>query len=177
MLVDSIAMQKELLVYPPFMEPYFAMVPESDVLHALEASGKEWHHLMESVSTHFQDFAYAEGKWTLRQMAQHVNDTERIFGYRALALARGEKQALPGFDENEYARAGRKNLPDWNALLTEFLALRKANYCLFSSLSNEALLQLGTANGSPIQPMAIGVALAGHVRHHVRIALERYLNA
>lgn len=168
-------MQKEQLVYPPFMEPYFTLVLEDTVNEALEASGREWQNLLSSTPPHFFDFAYAEGKWTLREMIQHVNDTERIFGYRALAIARGEKQALPGFDENQYAQTGKSDLPEWAFLLDEFAALRTANILLFRSLSDSTLLQLGTANGSPIQPMAIGVALAGHVRHHARILRERYV--
>jgi hypothetical protein len=170
-------MQKELLVYPPFMEPYFALVSESSLGEALANSEKEWENLLASISNDRFDVAYAEGKWTLREMVQHVNDTERIFGYRALALARGEKQPLPGFDENKYALTGKRDVLSWELLLEEFSALRTANRLLFKSLSNEALLQLGTANGGPIHTMAIGVALAGHVRHHARIVLDRYLTA
>jgi hypothetical protein len=168
-------MQKDQLVYPPFMEPYFSLVSEETMLDALIASNTEWQHLLGSWPTHLQAHAYAEGKWTVQVMLQHVNDTERIFGYRALAIARGEKQALPGFDENLYAVSGERDLPGWETLIQEFQALRTANILMFQSFSSQALLQLGTANGSPIQPMAIGVALAGHVRHHARILLERYL--
>lgn len=119
-------------------------------------------------------FAYAAGKWTLKELLQHVTDTERVFIYRAMCVARGEKQSLPGFDEDMYAANSNANARSWKSLAEEFLAVRQSSRLLFESFTEEMLNQSGTANNRPIHVNAIGFILVGHALHHMHIARERY---
>lgn len=120
------------------------------------------------------NYAYAEGKWTIKQMLQHVIDTERIFAYRALAIARKEPASLLGFDENEYANNGTAAHRNWKDMLIEWRVVRQSTNLLFASFTEEQLKLTGTANGNPISVNAIGFILFGHALHHLHILKERY---
>ena len=120
------------------------------------------------------NYAYAEGKWTIKQMLQHVIDTERIFAYRALAIARKEPASLLGFDENEYAKNGTAAHRNWKDMLIEWRVVRQSTNLLFASFTEEQLNLPGTANGNPISVNAIGFILFGHALHHLHILKERY---
>jgi hypothetical protein len=120
------------------------------------------------------NYAYAEGKWTIKQMLQHVIDTERIFAYRALAIARKEPASLLGFDENEYAKNGTAAHRNWKDMLIEWRVVRQSTNLLFASFTEEQLKLTGTANGNPISVNAIGFILFGHALHHLHILKERY---
>lgn len=165
----------EPLVYPRYMDAYLSHVTEADLVNALRLSALEWEHALISAPRQFENQGYALGKWSLRQLAAHINDGERIFGYRALCIARGESVSLPGFDQNEYAEAAQNSNTDIHLLLSEFRALREANIWLLRSLNPEDLKRIGTANGTPIQAEAIFWALAGHLRHHTRMLKELYI--
>jgi len=119
-------------------------------------------------------FAYAPGKWTVKEVVGHINDAERIFAYRALRFARGDEQPLTGFDENVYAPAGRFNDRSIGDLLDEFEAIRAATIHLFRNLNDDELARRGTANNNPITVRAIAYVVAGHERHHVKLLHERY---
>ena len=121
------------------------------------------------------DFAYAEGKWTVKEVLQHVADTERIFAYRALCIARGETASLPGFDENAYAANSNGDSRSRESLLEEWTVVRKATILLFNSFTDEQISRTGTANNKSISVAAIGFICAGHALHHVYILKERYL--
>ena len=118
--------------------------------------------------------AYAEGKWSIKQMFQHVIDTERIFAYRALAIARKEPAALLGFDENEYAKNGTAANRNWKDMLTEWRVVRQSTNLLFGSFTEEQLKCMGTASGLPISVNALGFIIFGHALHHLHILKERY---
>ncbi|MEK0422624.1 MAG: hypothetical protein RLZ95_534 [Bacteroidota bacterium] len=120
------------------------------------------------------NYAYAEGKWTIKQMFQHVIDTERIFAYRALAIARKEPGALLGFDENEYAKNGTASNRNWKDMLTEWRVVRQSTNLLFASFSEEQIKSMGTASGLPISVNALGFIIFGHALHHLHILKERY---
>jgi hypothetical protein len=120
------------------------------------------------------NYAYAEGKWTIKQMLQHVIDTERIFAYRALAIARKEPASLLGFDENEYAKNGTAAHRNWKDMLIEWRVVRQSTNLLFASFTEEQLKLTGTANGNPISVNAIGFILFGHALHQLHILKERY---
>ncbi|WP_293311634.1 DinB family protein [Pedobacter sp. UBA5917] len=120
------------------------------------------------------DYAYAEGKWTLKEMLGHIIDAERVFAYRITCFARNEQQHLPGFEEDDYvenARFGQRELED---LIEEFAALRKANLYLFNSLNEEELNRKGIASGREINVKSILFIVGGHIMHHVSILKERY---
>lgn len=119
-------------------------------------------------------YAYAPGKWTVKQMLQHVIDTERIFAYRALAIARGEAAPIPGFDENEYANNATAATRNWEEMLEEWRLVRKTTNLLFASFTEDQFKNLGTASNHPISVNALGFIIFGHALHHLHILKERY---
>lgn len=118
---------------------------------------------------------YAEGKWTLREMLQHIIDTERIFQYRALAMARGEKASLPGFNHDEYVQQSEANKRAWSQIVAEWESLRHGTQLLFNSFSDQQLTKSGIANEKPFTVLACGYILAGHEKHHRQVTAHRYL--
>ena len=120
------------------------------------------------------NFAYAPDKWTIKQMLQHVIDTERIFAYRALVIARKEPAALLGFDENEYAKNATASHRNWKEMIAEWNILRQSTNMLFGSFTEEDLKQKGTANNLPISVNALGFIIFGHALHHLQVLKERY---
>jgi hypothetical protein len=160
--------------YPAFYETYVKRVPEHDLLQALEQSAKELEADLSRIPAEKQDHAYAEGKWTVRRMLQHAIDTERVFAYRALCFARGERQALPGFDENAYAERAAVMHRTLTGMKDEFEAVRRANRAMFEGFTEEMLRTVGTADGKPFSVLALGYILIGHWRHHAGILRERY---
>ena len=120
------------------------------------------------------NYKYAEEKWTIKQMFQHVIDTERIFAYRALAISRKEQAGLLGFDENEYANNATAANRNWKDMLTEWRVVRQSTNLLFTSFTDEQIKIIGTANGHPLSVNAIGFIIFGHALHHLHILKERY---
>ena len=121
------------------------------------------------------DYAYAAGKWTVKDLLQHVLDTERIMTYRTLTFARKDTIALPGFNENEYAVAAKASLRSLAALKEEYITLRKATDLFLTSLSEEQLQQKGISNGHPLSVNSLAFIIFGHSIHHKKILQERYL--
>lgn len=119
--------------------------------------------------------AYAPGKWTLKELLQHMIDSERIFAYRALCFARKESKSQPGFDENDYAAASDANRRSWKALCEEFFSVRKTTELLFESFTETMLHQAGRKDSEEYSPIYIGYAIVGHCTHHFKIIEERYL--
>jgi len=121
------------------------------------------------------DYRYAEGKWTIKDIIQHIIDTERIFGYRALRISRNDQTPLPGFEENDYVKNTNANSRSVQELLSEFSAVRHSTLYLFKSFSKEQLTRMGTASNHPISVRAIGFLNIGHLIHHQKVFEERYL--
>ena len=121
------------------------------------------------------NFAYAEGKWTVKDVLLHVIDTERIFAYRALRIARSDKTPLPGFEQDTYVSNGEAKNRTLVSLIGEYKSVRQATITLFSSFDSNALLRIGKASGSPISVRALGFIIVGHDNHHAQIIKERYL--
>ncbi len=120
------------------------------------------------------DRVYAPGKWTVKDILQHIIDTERIFTYRALRFARKDSTPLPGFEEDSFAAAAQatnRSLPD---LLAELRTLRLASICLFSSFTPDMLAQQGATFMGSISVLAIGFTMVGHQQHHLNVLAERY---
>ena len=120
------------------------------------------------------NYAYAPGKWTIKQMFQHVIDTERIFAYRALAISRKEKTPIPGFDENEYANNATAVNRNWKDMLVEWRVVRQSTNLLYASFTEDQMKSLGTASDKPISVNALGFIIFGHSLHHLHILKERY---
>jgi hypothetical protein len=118
--------------------------------------------------------AYAPGKWTVADILQHLVDTERVFAYRALRFARGDRTPLPGFDENRFAEAAGRDPRPFDDLVAELRLVRSSTIALFQGLGREALLARGTCSGIEIAVASLGFAIVGHHRHHVAVLNERY---
>lgn len=165
----------ELTTIPAFYHAYVNRVEDGDLVKALQRSDEDTRSLLETIPEEKWPFRYAEGKWSIREMVQHLIDAERIFAYRALCIARGEKASLPGFDENAYARNSNADSRSKESLLKEWTVVRKATILLFTSFTEEQIALTGTANNNPISVAAIGFISAGHALHHLHILRERYL--
>ncbi len=124
-----------------------------------------------------KDFAYAEGKWTITELLQHLIDAERVFTYRAMRFARKDATPLAGFDENDYAANSNAAARDFDELKQEFTAVRRATDIFVSSLNDEQLQQGGTSNNKFITANALAFIIYGHLLHHINIIKERYLAA
>lgn len=158
--------------YPAYYESYVAQVP-TEPLDVLQ------HHLdgiagLRTVDDERSRYRYAPGKWSVRELLGHLCDGERIFGYRAMRIARGDATPLAGFDEDAYVTAAHFDTRPWENLLDELQAVRTANLTLFRSFDAEALERRGTANGGAVTPRAIVWIVAGHAIHHHRVLRERY---
>jgi hypothetical protein len=161
--------------YAPFYAGYIAEMPDGDLLAALERQGEETFSLLSALPEERGDHRYAPGKWTVKDIAAHLADAERIFAYRALRFARGDTAPLAGFDENEYARtagAGQRRLVE---LAGELHDVRRATLSMFRGLPPGTGERRGSANGVEISVRALAWVIAGHERHHLRVLHERYL--
>lgn len=155
---------------------YINAIPEDNLQEALANNTRRFRKLLKQIPHKKINYAYAEGKWTIKELLQHIIDAERVFIYRALTFARQDPAQLPGFDENTWAITAKAPKRKWNDLVNEFKALRASNESFFNSLDDEQLRQTGIANNNPVSVAALGFLCAGHAAHHIRIIKERYLN-
>jgi hypothetical protein len=162
---------------PPFYKNYVKQVDESDLLQALRISGHRMQELVHAIPVTKADFAYAEGKWTIRELLCHIMDAERIFCYRALRFARNDKTPLPGFEENDYAPQANASGRSLQKIASEMTHLRASTIDLFESFTPDMLVRKGSASGNEISVVAIGFIISGHETHHRKILQERYLTA
>jgi hypothetical protein len=158
--------------YAPFFAGYMALVPEEDVLAVLE--GQVGELLSLPVRSEKETYRYAPGKWSVREVVGHMADAERVFGYRAFCISRGEKASLPGFDEDAYVARSSFDTRPLRSLVEELCAARRANLPLLRAAGEEAWRQTGTANGKEVSVRALAFIMAGHVRHHLKVLRERY---
>ena len=166
---------KTELIPAEFYQGYIDQIKEEDFREAIRKNTRQFRKFMENIPRKKFDHAYAEGKWTIREMLQHIIDAERVFAYRAVTFSRKDTTVLPGFDENSWAlHAGGANRR-WKDLLEEFKAVRESTEFLYESLSDEQLRFAGQANGRPLNAFTLGFIIPGHVAHHMRILEERYL--
>jgi hypothetical protein len=160
--------------FPVYYKGYIDTVAD-DVLIELENQIESLPKFLSAISEEKASFAYAEGKWTIKEVIGHMLDTERIMSYRALCFARRDETALPGFDENVYVKHAHFNDRTLQSLLDEFIVLRKSTMYLLKSFNEEELNRSGISNDKPITVRALIFILAGHVNHHQQILKERYL--
>ncbi len=162
--------------YAPYYGRYIDLLPEGDLFDLLERQRDEMLALMNGLSEEEAGRRYAPGKWSLKEVFGHVIDTERIFAYRALCIGRGERRALPGYDQDAYVAGAHFDARPIEDFAEEYRAVRRATILLFRNLSEEELNRRGIANGVELSVRAAAYIIAGHERHHVRIIRERYLN-
>lgn len=161
--------------FQKYIQRYLDLIPSENWLEELNRSGEKTIDVFSNLTEDQSHFAYAEGKWTLKEMLLHLSDTERVFQYRVLAVARGEKKDLPGFDENDYANNSFANERSLQSLIEEYKIVRKSSKMLLESLHPTALATIGNANGNEISAETIGKLIVGHNYHHLNIIDERYL--
>jgi DinB superfamily len=156
----------DLTRVPEWYHVYINQVEETDLNEAFKKQTTSFVDLLTSVTPAKRDYRYAEGKWTIKEMLQHIIDAERIFAYRSLCFARKDATPLPGFDENEYADNAKAGGRDWNEMVEEFKNIRRGTEILFGSFDNEQLESPGTANGKPAYVLGLGFVMVGHINHH-----------
>ncbi|MBS1505117.1 MAG: DinB family protein [Bacteroidetes bacterium] len=160
---------------PHFYKNYVKQVTESDVLQALRISGHRMQELVHSIPADKADFAYAPGKWTVRELLCHIIDAERIFAYRALRFARNDKTPLAGFEENDYAPQANASGRSLQKIAAEMSHLRASTIDLFEGFTPEMLTRKGTSSNNELSVIALGFIIAGHEKHHLKILQDRYL--
>ncbi|KQR71936.1 DinB family protein [Pedobacter sp. Leaf176] len=158
--------------YPTWGATYISKV-DGDIIEILEEQVFSIPVLFES-NKEKENFAYAEGKWTLKEVLGHIIDCERIFAYRMTCFARNEQQHLPGFEEDDYVSNARFTERNYEDMIEEFAALRKANLYFFKSLNESELDRKGVASGREITVKSILFIVAGHIIHHAGVLKERY---
>ena len=161
--------------YPAWAETYIKLV-DGDVLQILASQAQEFPDFINDL-VEKADFAYAPGKWTIKQLIGHIIDTERILTYRLTCFARGEKTPLPGFEEDDYVAAAHFGDRSLLSFSDEFSLLRRSNMYLFNSLQEHELNQMGNASNRDITVRAMLFVLAGHIIHHTEVIKTRYLAA
>lgn len=161
--------------YAPYYEQYVSLVPEDRIVPVLAAQPAELDAMFANVPEERGTYAYADGKWTIKELLGHLIDGERMFAYRVLRISRGDKTPIEGFEQDGYIENAHANERSFADLLREFRLVREANVMLFDHLKPEAWAWTGTANELEISVRALVWIMAGHIRHHVAILKERYL--
>ncbi len=161
--------------FAPFYQTYISLANEADLVEELEISVHEFIKFVQNIPMDKFDYRYAEGKWTIKDIIQHLIDSERVFAYRALRIARNDKTPLPGFEENDYADEAYANDRKLQEMLTELALVRQSTIMLFKNFSEEVLLRTGTASDRPVSVRALGFIIIGHQKHHQKVFQERYL--
>jgi len=165
----------DLSKVPEFYHDYIKKAPENDLMAALKNNTSAFNELLNTIPSEKHDYRYAEGKWTIKEVLQHIIDAERIFSYRALRFARKDNTPLPGFDENLFAANAKTEKRSWNELVEEFNAVRKSTELLFTSFDEQDLDSSGIASNNSNYVLGIGFICAGHCAHHQQVIKERYL--
>jgi hypothetical protein len=162
-------------VYPPYFYKYIKLVENDDLKTILKNQLQESEEFFNRIPSEKYLYKYAENKWSIKEVIQHIIDTERVFSYRALAFARKDPNTLPSFDENSYAKNSQADEREWKQLTEEFPAVRNSSIFLFNSFTAEQLNEVGQASNYAMNVKALGYTIAGHFAHHVHLIKERYL--
>lgn len=157
----------------PYYFRYISLVPDADVLETLESQLGVTLNFLKGISEEKSLYRYEPGKWSLRQVMNHVNDVERVFLFRALWFARGFTEPLPGFDQEvSSAQADRFA---WTDHVEEFRVVRLATISFFRNLPSEHWSRTGIADGNRFTVNALAHIISGHVTHHRNVIQERYI--
>ena len=160
--------------YAPYFGRYISEAGSTDPLTTMREQLETTAALFAAVGESRAGHRYAPGKWSIRQILGHLTDSERIFSYRALRLARADATPLPGFDENDLVAGAEFDSRPLASLLDEWRSVRRASLSLFENLSVDALRRRGTVSGGPMTARALAWIIAGHERHHLAVLRERY---
>lgn len=161
--------------FPAYFDRYISRVDTDTLAEAITKYSADLEKFYTNLPETKADYAYAPGKWTLKEVLQHIIDTERVMSYRLLRIARNDKTPLASFDENSFAQFAGASTRSLDELKEEFKAVRKASDLLIRSLNEEQLSRSGTASNLPVTANAVGYIIFGHLLHHKAITEERYL--
>lgn len=153
---------------------YISLVVEDDIVSALALQMRSLQAAFGGLSESEGGHRYAPGKWTVREVLGHMIDCERVFGHRALWVARGDRTPLPGFEENDFAKAAMHDNCPHRELLEEFITLRSSHILMFRHLAGAAWERTGVVSGQPTTALTWAFVMVGHVRHHAIVLAERY---
>jgi DinB superfamily len=162
--------------YASYYGKYVTLVPEDNIIAAMRSELNQTVALLNGVAERDASVCHPPYTWTIKQVVGHLNDCERVFGYRALRFARGDRTPLPGFDENNYALFAESDQRPVTDLTAEFEAVRKSHLYLFQSLPADAWIERGSANGHSVSVRALAFIIVGHERHHTAIIRRRLAN-
>ncbi len=168
-------MRPQAQTFPPYYEKYIALIKEENSIEAFQNNLIIIKDFVALIPTNKENFAYADGKWTVKQVIHHCIDTERILTYRALRFARKDFQQLLPFDENVYAANSNIDKRTLLDIVEELDTVRNATLTLYKSFNNETLLNMGNTSTGKVSVLAIGFFVCGHTLHHLNIIKERYL--
>jgi hypothetical protein len=159
----------------PYYLTYIDRVSGDDIVDVMKLQLDDTAEILAGISEEKSLYRYAPDKWSIRQVINHLNDTERVFAFRAMWFARGFSDPLPSFDQTISATAARADDYSWASHVQEFQKIRQATLAFFRNLPAEAWLRSGIASGNSVTVNALGYIIAGHVAHHLAIVQQRYL--
>ena len=162
--------------YAPYYDRYISLISGNDILATLDSQRRAMLLLLSGRDEADGDFRYAPDKWTAKQLLGHVCDTERIFAYRALRIARGDRTPNEGFEQDDYVRNGPFEQLPLSEVIEDYIAVRRATLTLFRNLNEPAWTRRGTANKNEVTVRALAYTIAGHELHHRRILEEKYFS-
>jgi hypothetical protein len=163
--------------YSPYYERYISLVPGQDIMTTLDEQRRQMMLLLCGRDEDDGNYRYAPEKWTAKEIVGHVNDTERIFAYRALSIARGDQTPLAGFEQDDYVRNGPFAQRSLSDVIEDYIAVRRATLSLFRNLDEAAWLRRGVANKNEVTVRAMAYIIAGHELHHRGILEQKYFSA
>lgn len=162
--------------YNPYYQTYIDLVEDIPLVEALENGLEETLAFYRSLPEDKLEYRYAPGKWTIKEIIQHLNDAERVFSYRALWFARSTRADLPGFDQDLFVETSEANKRSLDELIREYEGIRLATIALFSGFDESQMKGMGRASNSPFSARAAGYVNCGHEIHHREIIKKRYLD-
>ena len=161
--------------YNAYYKSYIDNARDLNIVSGLERNLDTVVSFYSGIPSEKHDFAYSEGKWTVKDILLHIIDTERIFAYRALRIARQDKTPMAGFEQDDYVVTASANTRSLENMLIEYRAVRQSTIALYKSFDSSDLKEVGEASGCPISVRAMGYIITGHENHHNQLITERYL--
>ncbi len=161
--------------YLAYFSTYISKVSDQDLIQGLMDNKISTVKLLESIAENVYDFRYSEDKWTIKELVQHLIDTERIFSTRALRIARNDKTELPGFDQDDFIPYSGANNRNKKEIINDYITSRNNTISLFNSFSNEMLLRIGFVSNHQLSTRAAGFIIIGYENHHIEILKKQYL--
>ena len=160
--------------YASWHASYVELVPDEDIMEAMEEQSSATQKLLAGIDDGRASYRYEAGKWSIKEVIGHICDAERILGYRALAVARGDQQPLPAFDEDSYVRHAGFDAWRIGDLAEQYALVRRTTIVFFRNLPDEAWGRRGTAGQAPVSVNGLAYVIVGHVRHHLQVLRDRY---